>query len=115
MVLFPASEWIRTNLPDAAYRMTAGAILGSYGVFGYAMAVHLYNAARSGQLLQAIDGNKWTRPFSVLLMLFLIALSVVTWYVAWEGKNTGKFYGLGVLIAGTIAEMGIGSILKRTR
>ncbi len=115
LVLFPSSEWIRIHLPNQAYRFVAGVILGTYGVLGYALAVHLYKSARAGKLLQALDTNKWMRPFSGMMMFLLIVLSLLTWYVGWEGKNTGIFYGLGVFVGGTIAELGIGSLLKRGR
>jgi hypothetical protein len=114
-LLFPLSEVIRSGGFDQLYRAVCGVILGTYGVVGYALAVYLWKAFRAGRLLDAVDTNRWTRPFSFVMILLLLALGVTTWFVGWEGHNTGKYYGLGVLIGGAIAEAGIGSLLKRGR
>jgi len=114
-LLFPLSEVIRSSGLDQLYRAVCGVILGTYGVVGYALAVYLWKAFRAGRLLDAVDTNRWTRPFSFVMILLLLALGVTTWFVGWEGHNTGKYYGLGVLIGAAIAEAGIGSLLKRGR
>jgi hypothetical protein len=62
-------------------------------------------------MLNAIDKNKWTRPFSIFLIIFIMLIGALSWYVSWEGK-TGLYYGIGVFLGGMLMEGGAGSIIK---
>lgn len=111
MTLLPMAEKIRVYAPESISKIVAGFILGTIGTFGYAVSVHIVRAATSGNLLASIDENKWTRPFSVLLFVFILLMGLLSWYVSWEGK-TGIYYGIGVLFGGCLMESGAGSIIK---
>ncbi|WP_287804063.1 hypothetical protein [Diaphorobacter sp.] len=115
IVLLPLEATVRSSASTEIYRFYAGFVLSIISTTAFAVFVSLIKSFRRGTTLQDIDPDKWTRPFSIAAIAFLFFFGLLIWYVSWEGKGTGVWYGLGFFVGGLLTEFGIGHVIKSGR
>lgn len=112
VLLLAFLEQIRLNANREVIDIVLGYILGGYTALGFAVIVRLYNAFKDGRLLDSIDRNKWTRPFSLASIVVVIILGALAFY-AEKNYGSGIIFYVGVAAGGALVEYGIGRALKR--
>ena len=109
-----SAETVRSNLPEPFYRLTAGFVIGTMASFAFAAFVSVATRVWRGGA-SAIDSNKWTWPFTCVFYLLVFAFGLISWYVSWEGKATGLWYGIGFLVAYVLMDLGSGPIIRHDK
>lgn len=112
MILLPAEEFARRELPTQAYRLYAGFVLSIISTTAFAVFVNVLQTYRRGGSIGDVDSNKWTRPFSIIAILVLFLFGLLIFWASWEGKGTGIWYGIGFFLGALLTEAGVGRTIK---
>nr|AAX24160.1 hypothetical protein [Xanthomonas campestris pv. vitians] len=108
------SEYVRLKLPEPFYRFAAGFVIGTMASFAFAAFISVATRVWRGGSA-AIDSNKWTRPFTWIFYLLVFLFGLISWYVSWQGKATGIWYGIGFFVAYVLMDLGAGPIIRHDK